>query len=244
MILTCQTPFIGYNGRMEKSIRRGGLRTPEGILFELTGGNLALDFVNTVDSRPTDHPNELLPTYNELFSWARQTKVRSRMEELNLIKKADRHPNEAEAARKTAVALRELLFQMFNNVIDGKKISEDTLSKWNKYVQRSNSSYQLVRTKDGFSWEYNADPLEFDAILWPIVHSAVELMIGPNLTKLRKCAADNCDWLFLDMSKAGSRLWCDMTICGNRAKANRYYLKKKNSPLKYKENQKKRPIAK
>jgi predicted RNA-binding Zn ribbon-like protein len=229
---------------MEKRMRRGGLRTPEGILFEPSGGNLALDFVNTVDSRPTDHPNELLPNYNDLFSWARQTKVRSRLEELNLIKKADRHPAEGEAARKLAIALRELLFQIFNNVIDGKKISEDTLSKWNKYIQRSNDSYQLVKTKDGFSWECNADPLEFDAILWPVVHSAVELMTGPDIEKLRRCSAENCDWLFLDMSKAGNRLWCDMSICGNRAKAQRFYSKKKNSPQKHKDNQKKRPIAK
>src|SRR5262245_26176571 len=99
---------------MQKRIRRGGLRTHEGMLYKLTGGNLALDFVNTVDSRPTDHPNELLQTCKELFSWARQTKVRSRLEELNLIKKADRHPNEAETARKSAVALREVLFQVFN----------------------------------------------------------------------------------------------------------------------------------
>lgn len=226
MILTCQMAFVGYNEIMEKRIRRGGLRTPEGMLYELTGGNLALDFVNTVDSRPTDHPNELLPTYNELFSWARQTKVRSRLEELNLIKKADRHPGEGETARKSAIALREILFQIFNNVIDEKKIPEDTLARWNKYVQRSNDSYQMVKTKDGFSWECNADPLEFDAILWPIIHSAVELMTSSSIQKLRRCAADNCDWLFLDLSKTGNRRWCDMTVCGNRTKAQRFYSRK------------------
>ncbi len=213
---------------MEKRVRRGGLRTPDGILFELTGGNLALDFVNTVDSRPTDHPNDLLPTYNELFSWSRQAKVRTRLEELNLIKKADRHPGEAEAVRKAAIALRELLFQIFNSVIDGKKIPEDAFAKLNKYVQRSSNSYELVRSKDGFSWECNADLLAFDSILWPVVHSAVELLTSSNIDKLRRCAADNCDWLFLDMSKPANRRWCDMTVCGNRAKAHRFYSKKKN----------------
>ncbi|MCI0410541.1 MAG: CGNR zinc finger domain-containing protein [Acidobacteria bacterium] len=34
--------------------------------------------------------------------------------------------------------------------------------------------------------------------------------------------------MFLDRSKRGNRRWCDMTVCGNRAKARRFYLRKKN----------------
>lgn len=33
----------------------------------------------------------------------------------------------------------------------------------------------------------------------------------------------NCDWLFVDHSKNRSRLWCDMAVCGNRAKAKAHY---------------------
>ena len=33
----------------------------------------------------------------------------------------------------------------------------------------------------------------------------------------------NCGWLFIDRSKNKSRTWCDMAVCGNRAKANRHY---------------------
>lgn len=36
-------------------------------------------------------------------------------------------------------------------------------------------------------------------------------------------ACPNCDWLFLDKSKNGSRRWCDMAVCGNRAKVARHY---------------------
>jgi predicted RNA-binding Zn ribbon-like protein len=44
--------------------------------------------------------------------------------------------------------------------------------------------------------------------------------------QMRLKACPNCDWLFLDKSKNGSRIWCDMAVCGNRQKARRHYLKR------------------
>ncbi|TIT75254.1 MAG: hypothetical protein E5W57_23105, partial [Mesorhizobium sp.] len=41
------------------------------------------------------------------------------------------------------------------------------------------------------------------------------------VARLRICP--NCSWLFVDRSRNSSRLWCDMAVCGNRQKANRYY---------------------
>jgi predicted RNA-binding Zn ribbon-like protein len=212
---------------MEKQqVRGGGVRTPEGFLFEFSGGDVSLDFVNTVDVRPTENPDELLPTYAELFSWAKQARLITRMQELNLLKKAARNPGEAEAARKSAIALRELLFQIFAHAIDDETIPEALLTKWNRYVQRTMDHYELVTGKEGFEWRSNADPLDFDSFQWPIVHSAVALLTGPDKDKLRRCAQDYCDWLFLDESRRGNRRWCDMSICGNRAKAERFYSKK------------------
>jgi predicted RNA-binding Zn ribbon-like protein len=44
---------------------------------------------------------------------------------------------------------------------------------------------------------------------------------------LRVCANDDCRWAFEDTSRAGRRRWCDMTTCGNVAKARRYRARKK-----------------
>lgn len=52
-----------------------------------------------------------------------------------------------------------------------------------------------------------------------IAVSALSLL--PEVTRIRICR--NCRWLFLDRSKNGSRLWCDMAVCGNRQKAKRHY---------------------
>ena len=36
--------------------------------------------------------------------------------------------------------------------------------------------------------------------------------------RIRRCAGPTCVLLFLDLSKSGRRRWCDMAVCGNRAK--------------------------
>jgi len=46
---------------------------------------------------------------------------------------------------------------------------------------------------------------------------------------VRACASKTCQWFFLDTSKNHRRRWCDMTKCGNRAKFQRFYSRKKEA---------------
>lgn len=63
-----------------------------------------------------------------------------------------------------------------------------------------------------------ATPIAFEAAL---AVSALSLLRPGALERLKTCP--NCGWLFLDKSRNSSRLWCDMTVCGNRRKAHRHY---------------------
>ncbi|KJF74293.1 CGNR zinc finger domain-containing protein [Agrobacterium arsenijevicii] len=56
-------------------------------------------------------------------------------------------------------------------------------------------------------------------------HSALSLLSAETQERLKICG--NCGWLFIDRSKNRSRIWCDMTVCGNRQKASRHYHRKK-----------------
>ncbi len=38
-------------------------------------------------------------------------------------------------------------------------------------------------------------------------------------SRIRRCPADDCAWVFWDSSAKGTRRWCTMSVCGNRAKA-------------------------
>ncbi|SDM44826.1 CGNR zinc finger domain-containing protein [Allokutzneria albata] len=51
-----------------------------------------------------------------------------------------------------------------------------------------------------------------------IARDAVELFGSPAVSRLRECSADNCQLVFVDLSRPGQRRWCSMDRCGNRAK--------------------------
>ena len=65
-----------------------------------------------------------------------------------------------------------------------------------------------------------------DLFLDPIIKSAADLLVSPELKRVKQCADDFCGWLFMDKSRNNSRRWCSMKDCGNRAKAHRHYLRK------------------
>jgi predicted RNA-binding Zn ribbon-like protein len=41
-------------------------------------------------------------------------------------------------------------------------------------------------------------------------------------TRLKACAADDCQWAFYDRSPTRNGRWCTMSICGSRAKSRAY----------------------
>jgi hypothetical protein len=40
--------------------------------------------------------------------------------------------------------------------------------------------------------------------------------------RVKACRADDCEWAFYDRSRNHSGVWCDMAVCGNRAKVRAY----------------------
>lgn len=60
-------------------------------------------------------------------------------------------------------------------------------------------------------------------------YSALRLLgNGADAKPMKICG--HCGWLFIDRSRNRSRTWCDMAVCGNRAKASRHYRKRKENP--------------
>lgn len=56
---------------------------------------------------------------------------------------------------------------------------------------------------------------------WTAAADLVRLL-GERRERIRKCANPECVLWFYDLTKNGSRRWCSMDVCGNRAKTARF----------------------
>ncbi len=71
-----------------------------------------------------------------------------------------------------------------------------------------------------------AAAVEVDDPAWrPAVLAAYDLLdiLAERPDRIRQCEHDRCVLWFLDASRNGTRRWCTMARCGNRAKAERHY---------------------
>ena len=73
---------------------------------------------------------------------------------------------------------------------------------------------------DGRLRWHAADPVA--AALSLVARDALDLVTSPLAERVRECADPDCGALFLDSSRPGSRRWCAMGSCGNRAKKGTY----------------------
>jgi predicted RNA-binding Zn ribbon-like protein len=181
-----------------------------------------LDFANTVDWHASDHPVERLFTYLDLVTWSVGAGFLPKSHARQLIQKAAGFPRGASNVLSRAIALRESIYSIFSAVAGGSQPGADALGVLNGSLARTWAA-GVVPTIDGFAWDWIGRDDALDRLLWPIAHSAADLLVSGDLRRVGKCADDRgCGWLFLDTSRNHSRRWCDMKDCGNRAKARGY----------------------
>ena len=193
------------------------------------GGAVCLDFVNTLDDRFTSKPKELLKSYVDLARFGEDTGVLSDEQVDRLFPWSMQYQDEAQEALKSAIELREALSEIFYAVARRKPVPAPALAILNGYVRKSSQHIKLSPGKGRFEWRFESEPNDPYAPIWPIARDAAELLASDRLEFVRACASKTCEWLFLDESKNHRRRWCDMTKCGNRAKAKRFYVRQKSA---------------
>ena len=210
-----------------KSDRKIARRRPP--RFELIGGPLCLDFINTLDDRFSDEPKELLASYVDLARFGEDTGILDLAQVDRLFERSQRAPEAAQRALSSAIDLREAMHAVFWALVQKKPVPQAALTTLNEFVQAAAQRSRLVPVNGSFEWRFDAVPDDFETPLWPIARSAADLLASDQLTFVRACASKTCLWLFLDSSKNHRRRWCDMTKCGNRAKFQRFYKRQKKS---------------
>ena len=190
--------------------------------IKLVGGALCLDFANT---------GYVLREYGDLVDWMLVAGALDEGQARGLRRVAAEDPKRAEAAFRRAERLRVRIRDMFTAVAHGKHPSERDLHGVSSLVTKSARFRRIHPLGGRYSWLWDDAERQLDWPAWIIARSSADLLTADHLNRVRLCAADDCGWLFVDSSRNHSRRWCDMSECGNRAKARRNYAKKRAEPL-------------
>jgi predicted RNA-binding Zn ribbon-like protein len=185
------------------------------VRFYFRGGNLALDFVNTVGNRLSETElRDYFQTPDDLLRWVREAG-------LSLTNKDGRAAITARDVRK-AIAFRESLYRLFVRQAEDKPGDPEDLWRLNEVLVNLRSRKHLTRQSGSYQWR--SEPTShIDSLLQQVAESAANLLTSPELARLKVCENEDCGWLFLDRSRNLPRRWCSMEDCGNRAKARRHY---------------------
>jgi predicted RNA-binding Zn ribbon-like protein len=195
--------------------------------LELTGGDPALDFVNTVETRASD-PLELLRSYRDLVDWTLKVGLIDGRTARSLARAAWRW-GVADEALARAIALREAAYEVLvAYAVEHRAPPKAALAVISAEIADASGSASLEFDGETF----NLRPPSRDAFLplHLVAQALADLLTGPRLQRVGRCdGVGDCGWLFLDTTKNGSRRWCSMAGCGSRAKMRRYYARTRNA---------------
>jgi predicted RNA-binding Zn ribbon-like protein len=227
--VTIKITLTGKTANLKTMVRLLEKDFPPSRAGRLTqlGGVLCLNFVNTTSGRGTERLLEHLFRFEHLLAWARHAGA---IDEAT-AKALEANPPAARVGQKVlerTVSLRDALHVIFTAVSKGGLAPAAALAEFNACLAQAMAAAAIEATPQGFAWRWNAGPMPPEGLLWPIVRSAAELLTTCDLARIKTCSGCFCGWMFLDKSRNGRRRWCEMEICGSRAKMRRYHQRQRD----------------
>ena len=195
---------------------------------DFVGGDIVLDFVNTVTGR-NGRPRDWIPSFGALVDWAAAARLLPKRQCQSLKRRSGHSPEDASNALSTARKLREVLYRVLRRSIEGRSGGRVDLLYLHQSWCHALGRHSLRSVRGSIQPVFLQSSADLDALGSVLAVRAMDLLRNLPVTRLRQCAGPNCAWLFIDSSKGGRRRWCDMATCGNDAKARRHYLSKKKS---------------
>jgi predicted RNA-binding Zn ribbon-like protein len=186
--------------------------------LDLVGGELAWDFTNTSSSRGLAAHQEHLRDFDTLMQWVEHARIMPPSDCAHIRAELSGHPRRARRVFERALELRELIWEIGTALAEQRPLPSKLLDLL-AAAHAENLRHAEMRIRLG-SYIFVFDPRRdiLAAILGPITLSALTLLMEKDLLRTKRCAGQECGWLFFDTTKNNRRRWCEMRVCGNRAK--------------------------
>lgn len=175
--------------------------------------NLALlyEFLNSADLRTYVQNGERHTPSDELET---PTRLESWMRERGLLKKGE---SMTVADHRRVLELRDALRAFLASPPDSRKKARESADRLNKISELYPLAVRVVSGETPILL-----PVRGNNGLGQVLAEFLSLAESGGLDRLKTCASNECQWIFLDRSKPGNRRWCSSLICGNRQKTRDY----------------------
>lgn len=195
---------------------------------DLIGGNAAIDFVNTVSHWAGDQVDRLGDPA-AFGQWAALAGLLygDDLERLDAELSAD--PKGANDFYTEMTKLRAALYRIFFAAAEKAPADDHDLDLLNDWKVRAARHCAIRQDRDGFRRACADEAPALERAMRQIFDAAETLLLSGRLDRLRICGGDDCEWMFLDLSKNGKRRWCSMATCGNEHKVKAFRKRKKEA---------------
>lgn len=165
-------------------------------------------FVNTLD---VEEGTDRLADTGEAGEWASEWELPS--------------PGGSASERRQLASLREALRQLMLANNSGEPPPPAALDELNRQAEAA--AVGLHFDAGGSALVTRCDGA--DATIAAVLARVHEAMAEGTWQRLKVCPADDCLWAFYDHSRNRSGTWCEMGVCGNRAKARAFRERRRGS---------------
>ncbi len=189
------------------------LAPDDGTRWWFDSGSAALDFAytGTIVADASDDSgagHELLNTVDQLVTWL--------SERFGPVQGALRPADLSDSC-----GLRDAIARLAVAASHEKRLPATDIDIVNLFAATPDVPPALV----GGSRQAGHGSVRIQQALSTLAREAVRLFGAESGGRLRSCSADDCALIYLDTSRAGSRRWCSMQRCGNRAKVRKHRAK-------------------
>jgi predicted RNA-binding Zn ribbon-like protein len=189
--------------------------------LDLIADDLALDFANTESGRGFPSHENHLREAEHVAQWLKHAKALPAEDSDWLKGEVSQRADLAADLMTQAIALREAIHDIGAALGRRAKPPAASLADLSALHARCVAKATLAPGMLSCRWRWSVRAAPVEAALGPIALAAVKLFTEGDFHRIRECGGHACGWLFYDRSKNNRRRWCEMEVCGNRAKQRR-----------------------
>jgi predicted RNA-binding Zn ribbon-like protein len=188
--------------------------------FLFVGNHPCLDFINT-EIMQGGRRVDLLGNDQDLLAWIEEAGLTDRTRPESVTGRGELPVSEQ--TFQQAKTFRTVLRETVKRIVTRNPVSSSSVEAINEMLAHRTGSFELVRTRQGFTRQFHTDSSRDTWILGILAEAAADLLSNADLSLVKKCKNSACILYFYDTTKNHTRNWCSMGLCGNRMKVAAHY---------------------